>query len=122
MNNPEPYERSLDRTLAERVTSPRADQDVDELAVHRDPSVPQARERQAPEHSGPTVAWVRPSEMPTQFGASWVRRGIDLQAELTRQARRTPRVVASKATELTRASTSRAESPSPATTQERLGL
>ena len=123
MNNHEPYERSLDRTLPDPVTAPRADHGVDELAVHRDPSLPQARAPQESESARPTVAWVRPSEMPTQLGASWVRRGIDLQAELTRRARRTPGVVASKATRrLTRTPIARTESPIPTTTQEGLGL
>ena len=122
MNNHEPYKRRFDRTLPEPVTAPRADHGVEELAVHRDPSLPQRGERQEPVQARPTVAWVRPSEMPTQLGASWVRRGIDLQTELTRRARRTPRVVASKATKRVRASIAPADSPSPTTTQEGLGL
>ncbi len=122
MNNHEPYERSLDRTLPEPATSSRAGQGVEELAVHRDPSLPQTRQPQEPGQARPTVAWVRPSEMPTQLGASWVRRGIDLQTELTRRARRTPSVVVSKTANRVCPSITRADSPSPATTQEGLGL
>lgn len=98
MNTPEPYERHVDRTLPEAPSPPEPDKAVEALAVHRDPSLPCATPQAAtPDHPRPTVAWVRPSELPTLVGAPWIRRGVDLQAELTRRARRTPRMVATNA-------------------------
>lgn len=124
MNTPEPYERRLDRTLPEPAPTPEAERAVEALAVHGDPSLPDAAGKQETDRSRPTVAWVRPSEMPTLIGASWVRRGIDLQSELTRRARRTPGAAASKAARrVTRTSIARPELAGPtATTQEGLGL
>lgn len=124
MNTPEPYERRLDRTLPEPAPSAPAEKHVEALAVHRDPSLPETMTKQGTDRSRPTVAWVRPSEMPTLLGSSWVRRGIDLQSELTRRARRTPGGAASKAaSRVTRTSIARPEPASPTvTTQEGLGL
>ncbi len=124
MNTPEPYERRLDRTLPEPTQTPEAEKAVEVLAVHRDPSLPDAATQQETARTRPTVAWVRPSEMPTLIGASWVRRGIDLQSELTRRARRTPGAAASKAARrVTRTSIARPEPAGPtAATQEGLGL
>ena len=90
MNTPEPYERRLDRTIPGPAPTPEAEKTVDALAVHRDPSVPTADVKRETDRSQPSVAWVRPSEMPTLLGSKFVGRGIDLQAELTRRARRTP--------------------------------
>lgn len=121
MNTPEPYER---RTLLEPAPTPEAERGVDALAVHRDPSVPVAEARQETDRSQPSVAWVRPSEMPTLLGSKVVRRGIDLQAELTRRARRTPGMGVSKASRrITRTSIARPDTPGPSITdQEGLGL
>lgn len=124
MNTPEPYERRVDRTLPEPAPTPEAERGVDALAVHRDPSVPAAEARQEIDRSQPSVAWVRPSEMPTLLGSKVVRRGIDLQAELTRRARRTPGTAVSKASRrITRTSIARPDNPGPSITdQEGLGL
>ena len=124
MNTPEPYERRLDRTLPEPAPTPEAERGVDALAVHRDPSVPAAGARQEIDRSQPSVAWVRPCEMPTLLGSKVVRRGIDLQAELTRRARRTPGMGVSKASRrITRTSIARPDNPGPSITdQEGLGL
>lgn len=124
MNTPEPYERRLDRTLPEPAPTPETEKSVESLAVHRDPSLPEAAAKPETVRSRPTVAWIRPSEMPTIIGASWVRRGIDLQSELTRRARRTPGAAASKAARrVTRTSIARPELAGPTTTtQEGLGL
>jgi hypothetical protein len=124
VNTPDVYERRLDRTLPEPPPTPEADTAVDALAVHRDPSVPTVEAKQDPDRSQPSVAWVRPSEVPTLLGSKFVRRGIDLQAELTRRARRTPGMGVSKASRrITRTSIAR---PDPAsfsnTDQEGLGL
>jgi len=124
VNTPDPYERRLDRTLPEPAPAPDAEKAVDALAVHRDPSVPTAEATQEAERSQPGVAWVRPSEMPTLLGSKFVRRGIDLQAELTRRARRTPGTAVSKALRrITRTSIARPDSAGPSiTNQEGLGL
>ncbi len=125
MNTPEPYERHLDRTLPEAPATPAPDKAVEALAVHRDPSLPGATAQAAPpDHPRPTVAWVRPSELSTLIGAPWVRRGIDLQAELTRRARRSPRTVATKAgRRISRTAVAPPEAAPPtATATEELGL
>lgn len=107
MNTHTPYERRLDRplpetpelTVAEPTTAADPETAVDALAVHRDPSIAAAEaapEAESAGRSGRGVAWVRPSEMPTLFGSKVVGRGIDLQAELTRRARRAPGAAISK--------------------------
>ena len=72
----------------------------------------------------PSVAWVRPSEVPTLLGSKFVRRGIDLQSELTRRARRTPGAVASQASRrITRTSIARPDPTNPSLTDQKgLGL
>jgi hypothetical protein len=124
VNTPEPYERRLDRTLPEPSPTPEHHQAVDALAVHRDPSVQTAEVKQETERSQPSVAWVRPSEMPSLLGSKLVRRGIDLQAELTRRARRTPSAAVTKASRrVTRTSIARPDSASSSiTNHEGLGL
>jgi hypothetical protein len=124
VNTPEPYERRLDRTLPEPAPAPEAEKAVDALAVHRDPSVPTGEVKQETDRSQPSVAWVRPSEMPTLLGSKVVRRGIDLQAELTQRARRTPGAAASRASRrITRTSIARPDTAGPSITeQEGLGL
>jgi len=124
VNTPEPYERHLDRTLPEAPPSPEPDKAVAALAVHRDPSVPRAAAQAAPDHTRPTVAWVRPSELPALIGAPWIRLGIDLQSELTRRTRRTPRTAATKAgRRISRTAIARPEAASATTTAtEELGL
>lgn len=124
MNTPAPYERRLDRTLPEPASTPDADTSVDALAVHRDPSVPAAEAKQEADRTQPSVAWVRPSEMPTLLGSKFVRRGIDLHSELTRRARRSPGVAVSKASRrITRTSIARPDSAGATiTSQEGLAL
>lgn len=124
MNTPDPYVRHLDRTPPEPAPSPDAEKAVDALAVHRDPSVPNSVARRETDRSQPSLAWVRPSEMPTLLGSKFVRRGIDLQAELTRRARRTPGAAVSKASRrITRTAIARPDTTSPSITdQEGLGL
>ena len=58
-----------------------------ELARHRDPSL--RSELSAREQAQKRIAWVRPTELGSYLGPK-VGRGIDLQAELVRRARRTP--------------------------------
>lgn len=124
MNTPDPYARHLDRTAPDPAPTPEAEKAVDALAIHKDPSIPASEAKQETDRSQPSVAWVRPSEMPTLLGSKFVRRGIDLQAELTRRARRTPGVAVSKASRrITRTSIARPDTASPSITdQEGLGL
>lgn len=89
MNTHAEYRRHVRQTLpAPEPEAPRRD-DTSALAHHADPSL-------AP--TGPTtpsgrrIAWVRPSELHSYAGAV-IGRGIDLQAELGRRARRTPHAV-----------------------------
>ena len=124
MNTTESYERRHDRTLPEKAMLAETEQSVEALAIHRDPSLPGTTTTSAPPASRPSVAWVRPSELPTLVGAPWIRRGIDLQTELTRRARRTPQTAATGAgRRITRTAIGRPEATSPAaTTTEGLGL
>jgi hypothetical protein len=57
-----------------------------ELARHRDPSL---RLEAPAEQTQKRIAWVRPTEIGSYLGPM-IGRGIDLQAELVRRARRTP--------------------------------
>lgn len=52
--------------------------------------------------SNPGVAWIRPSDLTAAVGALWVRRGLDVHAEMTRQVRRTPVTAARGAQRVTR--------------------
>ena len=109
MNTPDPYERRIDRSLDEaprqrtqpdQTTLNLATEQAAEpsaLAVHRDPSQPPLAAAAGADRSKPSIAWVRPTDMPTVIGTAWVRRGIDLQAELTRRARRSPIIVTAHA-------------------------
>jgi hypothetical protein len=120
MNTHEPYERQMDRTLDDAVSAAHtaereaaAGQEVSPFAVHRDPSHPQPQpqpaENEATGRSGPGVAWVRPTELPALLGSPWVGRGIDLQAELTRRARRAPARGAGRMRQVTRTAISPVE-------------
>jgi hypothetical protein len=124
VNTPEAYERRLDRTLPEPTPTSGADSAVDALAVHRDPSVPTTERPKGADRTQPSVAWVRPSEMPTLLGSKFVGRGIDLQSELTRRARRTPGAAVSKTSRrITRTSIARPDtSGASITNKEGLGL
>lgn len=115
MNTPDFYERRDDRTLPEQPPTPQARQDdVSALAVHRDPSVQTSPSATQADRTRPTVAWVRPSDLPTLIGATSVRRGIDLQSELVRRARRAPAKTAARASRrVTRTATARPEPAAP---------
>ena len=58
-----------------------------ELARHRDPSL--GPDELVREQAQKRIAWVRPTELGSYLGPM-VGRGIDLQTELVRRARRTP--------------------------------
>lgn len=111
--NTDPYERRLDREIEPPSARPSADAEVNALAHHRDPSLSQGG-ASAPEDLGrPSVAWVRPSELPTTVGSKFIRRGIDLQSELTRRARRSPGAAARSAQRRSRRSIARPEPSTP---------
>lgn len=95
-------------TAAEGVESVASD-----LARHRDPSL--QSEQPAREQTQKRVAWVRPTELGSYVGPM-VGRGIDLQAELVRRARRTPTTATRT---IRRAGPSRPTSPA---REEGLGL
>lgn len=72
----------------EALTGPPASEEApNHLARHRDPSLPVAQTSSPILSTG--VAWVRPTEL-AAYSAPTVGRGIDLQSELVRRARRTP--------------------------------
>jgi len=94
--NTDPYERHLDRSLdaAPEPARELAESELSALARHADPSVRPTGITGAQEPASPSIGWVRPSDLPTVVGSKFVRRGIDLQAELNRRAQRSPRSAA----------------------------
>ena len=125
MNDNAFYDRRDDRALTpeQNPPQPRPEESVAALAVHRDPSVPEAA---APSnHPKPQrgIAWARPSELPTMLGMRWVGRGIDLQSDLVRRSRRVPITAARAGRRISRSALSRPEPGSPTVaTSEELGL
>lgn len=93
--NTDPYERHLDRSLdASEPADGLAESELSTLARYADPSVPSTGRTAAKEPASPSIAWVRPSDLPTVVGSRFVGRGIDLQAELNRRAQHAPRSAA----------------------------
>lgn len=93
--NTDPYERHLDRSLyAPEPPREQVDHELSALAKHADPSVRTPGSTAAQDPVSSSVAWVRPSDVPTAVGSKFIRRGIDLQAELNRRAQRAPRSAA----------------------------
>jgi len=81
------YRRHSYRPPEGPVTGPGSEEAVSQLAHHRDPSLVSGPTTPAGSKKG--IAWVRPTDLATS-AAPLVGRGIDLQAELIRRARRTP--------------------------------
>ena len=123
MNTHAPYQRRLDRALPEPMPTAVPEPAPNALVLHGDPSLPQPVQPSA-EPVRPTITWVRPSEVSTLIGARWAGRGIDLQDELTRRARRAPAAAATKAARrLTHPTQGRSLPSAPtATPPEGLGL
>ncbi|GAA1451768.1 hypothetical protein GCM10009641_86700 [Mycobacterium cookii] len=96
MNTHAPYQRRLGRALPEPMPTAVPDPAPNALVLHGDPSLLQPIQSAA-EPVRPTITWVRPSEVSTLIGARWAGRGINLQDELTRRARRVPAAAATKA-------------------------
>jgi hypothetical protein len=74
---------------------------TNELAHHRDPSL--TAQTRTPENPQKRIAGIRPTDL-ASYAGPMVGRGIDLQSELVRRARRTP-VAASRALRRTAPST-----------------
>src|SRR6478672_5842338 len=111
MNTHAEYRRHIYRS-PEQPTST-VDPAASELARHGDPSL--QHEQPARERTQKRVAWVRPTELGS-YVSPMVGRGIDLQTDLVRRARRTP---------ATTTRTLRHPGPdrsAPAVSQEGLGL
>ena len=123
MNTPEPYERRLDRPISLAAPA-RENQRPPERAVGGDPSVPKGQSMPEPERGRPGLVWVRPTELSTMLGARSLRRGIDVEAELARRARRLPGAAVRHASRrITRTSIARPGTTSPTISgQEGLGL
>ncbi len=115
MNTTDLYERREDRTLAdEPPTQQQSQQEVSALAVHSDPSIAAPSTTTDTDRARPTVAWVRPSDLPTLIGAPMVGRGIDLQSELVRRSRRAPvKATARARLRITRSAIARPEPTTP---------
>ena len=90
MNTHAEYRRHSYRSPEPSYSPDAVQQTPSELARHADPSLPQD---QQPTPSSKRVSWVRPTELPNLAGPL-IGRGIDLQAELIRRARRTPKTAA----------------------------
>lgn len=124
MNNNEFYDRRDDRTLTpeQNPPQPHPDEVVAALAVHRDPSVPDAAPSNDPKPQR-GIAWVRPSELPTVLGSKWAGRGIDLHSDLARRSRRVPITAARAGRRISRSAIARPEPASPTVAvREELGL
>lgn len=86
MNTHPEYHRHNYRRLESSATQSE-EAVTSELARHRDPSL--VPSQAVPGHSSKRIAWVRPTDL-AAYAGPMVGRGIDLQAELIRRARRTP--------------------------------
>lgn len=112
MNTDAYYERRTNQTIAEPADPAATAPDASPLAIHGDPSRARAAPTLAAEFPQRSIAWMRPSELPTMVGARWLRRGADLHAELARRARRAPTTATSRAGQrITRTAIGRPEPP-----------
>jgi len=96
MNTQQPYRRRVDRATRELDTTPVPDGSTD-VATPAEP-LPLGTRGHSPGMDGQrrTVAWVRVSELHAVLGSRVAGRGIDLQSELARRARRAPSAAASR--------------------------
>lgn len=123
MNTHLRYERREDRSVASEEPAPTQPDGSEPaaLAMHRDPSLTDTTQAR-PSGSERGIAWVRPGELPTVVGTRWASRGIDLQAELMRRARRAPIGTVRAARRITRTSLAGADTGSPTSSTEELTL
>ena len=117
MNGESLYRRQEDAVPQRPLTEPVTDQ-VSQLAVSGDPSKPAPSKRALPIRS---IAWVRPSDLPTVVAGPVIGRGIDLHAELLRRTRRAP-LTASARRRITRTSIAQSQTASPTTYFEGISL
>jgi hypothetical protein len=128
VNNNEFYDRHDNQALRAEQNPPQPHQEeaVAALAVHRDPSVPDAAPSTEPGNDPRPqrgIAWVRPSELPTMLSSKWVGRGIDLQSDLVRRSRRVPITAARAGRRISRSAIARPEPACPTVAgREDLGL
>lgn len=101
MNTANPYIRDTHRAIATEPQEPPSA--VDPLAVHRDPS---AGPSHLPATGGTTrsIAWIRPSELPTMVGTRTAGRVRGVHSDVARWARHAPAQVTRRA--ITRATSS----------------
>jgi hypothetical protein len=124
VKNNEFYDRHDNRALTpeQNPLQPPPEESVAALAVHRDPSVPDAAPSNDPKPQR-GIGWVRPSELPTMLGTKWAGRGIDLQSDLVRRSRRVPIAAARAGRRISRSAIARPEPASPTVAaSEELGL
>jgi hypothetical protein len=128
VNNNKLYDRRDNRALTpeQDPPQPHPEEAVAALAVHRDPSAPDAVPSTEPGNDPKPqrgIAWVRPSDLPTMLGARWAGRGIDLHSDLVRRSRRVPITAARAGRRISRSAIAGPEpaSPTVAASQE-LGL
>ena len=114
MNTHAEYRRHSYRPPERPSPAEGAEHNASELARHRDPSL--GPEQPTRDQSQKRIAWVRPTELGSYLGPM-VGRGIDLQTELVRRARRTPAT-----TTRTLRHPGPDRSAAPAVSQEGLGL
>ena len=88
MNTHAEYRRHSYRPPVGPTPVPDVEVAVNHLARHRDPSLGGSTTTTPPSRAK-GIAWVRPTEL-ASFASPVIGRGIDLQAELVRRARRTP--------------------------------
>ncbi len=114
--NTEPLYRRQEAAVPQRPLTEAVSEGVSQLALHGDPSRSVPSRPPLPTRS---IAWVRPSDLPTVVAGPLVGRGIDLQAELLRRTRRAP-LTSSARRRISR--TSIARPPSATTTTEPEGI
>lgn len=88
MNTHAEYRRHSYRPPEPSPPVPGTESAPNELAHHHDPSL-SAAEGQASARAAKDIAWVRPTDL-AAYVTPMVGRGVDLHAELTRRARRSP--------------------------------
>ena len=84
---------------------------LESLAIHPDPSLPASGSVPVGRGSGPGVGWVRLSDLGSLVGATVAGRGIDLQADLARRARRAPLTAGRAVRRVVRTRTGDADAP-----------
>lgn len=100
MNSQQLYRRRVDRATRELGTTPVPAGSKD-VAVPAEPSLPgTSGQSSSTNQQHRTVAWVRVSELHAVLGSRVAGRGIDLQSELARRARRAPSAAASRVSTL----------------------